>query len=1390
MRTRDFLSIVLLWAINVTPLHAQVNGQDLMRLGVELLGGAAQGPDRDNRRLDAPSNSSQQDENVRSPAVAEIQRRLNALGYPVGTADGETGPRTRQAIANFQRDNGLPPTGLADDRLRSALRVAQPSGSPATTSRDVGNPRPSFDCRAASQATEHAICSSQLLAELDRRLVNIYTAAVASGITHAGAQAEWISRRNRCKSDTACIENAYRERLSILGANNGGLVQAPAVARSNTFTLLEGFDLPYGDYRSGLTDPSLAGIGSQSCQQICAADAQCRGFTYNQRGNVCILKNAVNQRSRFAGAVSGIKNIGSPTGVGGSEEFAKPGILPGPADFVHMALMSDADAYLEQAGATGVAYIRATGTEAQCRELYQVQRGDEFARRDYLAQSAILARQVIASLPARSRRFSISVEAQYTLGQYDFDRQGFPVLTSQNARPPILEAGTVALLQQKRPPSCLSGLGGFDFDSQNFPNFIDPSAEHAAVENIDFLPMPEREARLLRDAGVAKVLLRAAMTVEPRLQGRGPLRGQITAVAAHDPVDGRLIHTWDIDSALPTAAPDEQGTSWTGELMASLIGPILEPNLDRQAFDGAATQYFSRYMQTILAGNLPPQSPLPIEAMRGRQAEVVTALNRDRLRAALRQGSTRVPINVTIDEMISPFFEEGRGIYFNKLENSPQNGGEAPLSSVNLSDRDLPLYRQLSFLRPWRNSRDAGFREFIVAGQPIPISLELDRIVSLEPVAMGIEAAAARGLVGYNSSGRRDNVNVRWDLSVSEVRFEKGAVIISASLRGLSYRWASDNRGIASFAPDTFTTVAALRGQIEAALPARATVANIAPPPAGAPYGAEMMDLLQLRYQPATVNNQIVQRMMITRFAYEASSAKKPPLWGSFFRDITKWPEATEYTNRLAEFRAWSEARAAALPATLTISLPLSETADGKFAPFESRGRHPYDNSCRSSLSRPGKEQSEKDVSAAKICEFLNTAWQLPEPQLFHRSQGGSSERGNNCAADPYCTSMRDARIAMKLPLQSQDFIEIDRLPQLDAAHRRMQGKLAIEIDVKPTGVAVSPVLPESVWGAALKTAFEFDKLQGLNIVRLDDDAAPSTQVLIYKASAVAARLVDLSTGAVVSELVLATISRPPLDKITIADSKLRGLDLLEIRLGMSFDDADKLIREHMSVSKVLTADRKRQLGSISGDLLPYTSGRIYASSANNELIAIFDEPPASPGRVLGIWRILRLPQGSTNAATVKATLVERYGEPRAVQEVSLPMMHKGVAFLWTDYADPGCRVIDFGFQANLWQDENNASWLPPFMPRPLFPILAHPITFGVGTGDKLRQRPLSEFCPPFLGVRYATHDGRNADSPAADELVSWLSDHRSYAKSYYESRTAPVAAPSAQEITGPKIKF
>lgn len=54
--------------------------------------------------------------------VTELQKKLNQLGYSVGTADGKFGTKTQTAVKNFQKEHGLKVDGLAGTSTINELK--------------------------------------------------------------------------------------------------------------------------------------------------------------------------------------------------------------------------------------------------------------------------------------------------------------------------------------------------------------------------------------------------------------------------------------------------------------------------------------------------------------------------------------------------------------------------------------------------------------------------------------------------------------------------------------------------------------------------------------------------------------------------------------------------------------------------------------------------------------------------------------------------------------------------------------------------------------------------------------------------------------------------------------------------------------------------------------------------------------------------------------------------------------------------------------------------------------------------------------------------------------------------------------------------------------------
>ncbi len=56
--------------------------------------------------------------------IVDVQSQLQRDGYYDGAVDGVLGPMTREAIAAFQADNGLPVTSVIDQPTLATLGIA------------------------------------------------------------------------------------------------------------------------------------------------------------------------------------------------------------------------------------------------------------------------------------------------------------------------------------------------------------------------------------------------------------------------------------------------------------------------------------------------------------------------------------------------------------------------------------------------------------------------------------------------------------------------------------------------------------------------------------------------------------------------------------------------------------------------------------------------------------------------------------------------------------------------------------------------------------------------------------------------------------------------------------------------------------------------------------------------------------------------------------------------------------------------------------------------------------------------------------------------------------------------------------------------------------------
>lgn len=223
----------------------------------------------------------------------QIQQALKARGLLSGKADGQFGAGTRRAIGVYQSQRGEKATGyLTRNQIADLLSTSN-----------------------AAPQTAAAISRFELLEGYD--LPGNDLAKAERGITFEQCEAS-CAANGACAAFTynieyaACIQKSAAATPKPFGtAVSGRRTQPSAPAQMQAaagFELFENADMPGGDYRSGLKDPSLKGIDFDTCRNICAADPVCKSVTHFN--NTCMLKSTASRPLPFAGAMSAKKSWG------------------------------------------------------------------------------------------------------------------------------------------------------------------------------------------------------------------------------------------------------------------------------------------------------------------------------------------------------------------------------------------------------------------------------------------------------------------------------------------------------------------------------------------------------------------------------------------------------------------------------------------------------------------------------------------------------------------------------------------------------------------------------------------------------------------------------------------------------------------------------------------------------------------------------------------------------------------------------------------------------------------------------------------------------------------------------------------------------------------------
>lgn len=172
-------------------------------------------------------------EGAKGQDVRELQGRLSFLGYYFGQVDGDFGPKTRQAVRNFQYAFGMKVDGVAGPKTKNRLVNATKNWNPSGAS------------QKGQQSSRWSTGNSSGLSQNDIRLMANAVYGEARGEPYIGqvAVAAVILNRVQSESFPNSISGVIFEPRAFTAVSDGQIWLKPnATAKDAVYDAVNGMD--------------------------------------------------------------------------------------------------------------------------------------------------------------------------------------------------------------------------------------------------------------------------------------------------------------------------------------------------------------------------------------------------------------------------------------------------------------------------------------------------------------------------------------------------------------------------------------------------------------------------------------------------------------------------------------------------------------------------------------------------------------------------------------------------------------------------------------------------------------------------------------------------------------------------------------------------------------------------------------------------------------------------------------------------------------------------------------------------------------------------------------------------------------------------------------------
>lgn len=719
-----------------------------------------------------------------------------------------------------------------------------------------------------------------------------------------------------------------------------------------------------------------------------------------------------------------------------------------------------------------------------------------------------------------------------------------------------------------------------------------------------------------------------------------------------------------------------------------------------------------------------------------------------------------------------------------------------------------------SAITTWRNSVDG-----LISGSGFGEMFAFNQRLSLSSIPM--PAGQAEELIALNAA-----LSVRFTVSLVEVEAvppeffntRDPQILFRVQLQAADIV-GPDGSVLHQIDTASFPTGASLVEQEEA----RTTieVPTGIPSPSDGPLALtpQNLEMLVARFAPDLLTDELIEAFLFIRRAEEERRLRdgEDEIAGSIFirrednrSEVLPLPEGDALAALRASYRDNLLARASDLPADLEVLAQYSMPAQMSEGYWPGLGLgEPIGQLTASHCSRQrsfyernfGPREAEAWDQA---CTFAERAGQIPV-----------ASAGCSNFISPGMTGLRwtcsDAPSLPRLPSSlgmstSELFglrLNLDAILRFDAANIGQLTTMAattLNVRMRASDLSWTSVPPASSRQEAAEQLLAFmnenlPQFSGNPVSAEQPEALPEHWVLDVEL--LGAELVDDASGQTVAVLTPTAVPDLPVDLLaadqsdtdvaTSASEGLGQLTLAGIALGMSFDEADAIIRSTFDVGEVLFADRAHSSRLTLDDEDAYTSGRLYLTADERQLIILYDEPPAASEQVVGLTIQYLVPNSGGVTRTLLSQLVGEYGEPDAITTDSFGY-RPGESPLWStvDIGDPDSPFGNSSYEcmpASYWNFNVPRIWRAADGSEPFI------LTSGRFRRVPDIKGPVADHVSSRCGeIITATFDDQSFMPDIA--LNIWLMDPARYHRAFQQSRQMPpdLGTTSSEEAGGEEI--